>query len=297
MKAQLTPGKYVVAVSGGVDSMVLLDLLHGLPDVELVVAHFEHGIRKDSDEDRKLVEAAAKKYGLPFVFARGNLGAGVSEATARTVRYNFLRQVQKEQNAQAIITAHHQDDVLETAIFNLMRGTGRKGLSALQSTENLTRPLLHIYKDEILAYAREHHIKWREDSTNNDETYKRNFIRRQIMPRLNPQQKAALAAFVSRAQTSNAAIDAMLDELIKSGGATMGRQWFIMLPHQVSREVMAAWLRAHDVRDFDRPLIERLVIAAKVALPGKLIDVNADLVLHVQKHSLELRKRSPRKNR
>jgi len=291
MKVHLAPGKYVVAVSGGVDSMVLLDILRGLPDVELIVAHFEHGIRKDSDQDRKLVETTAEKYGLPFVYKHGNLGVGVSEATARTVRYNFLRQVQKEQNAAGIITAHHKDDVLETAIFNLIRGTGRKGLSALQSTADLVRPLLHIYKDEILAYAQEHHIKWHEDSTNTDETYTRNFIRRQIMPRLNARQKAELAAFVAHAETSNGAIDSMLDELIKRGGNSMDRQWFIMLPHQVSREVLATWLRAHNVRDFDKRLIERLVIAAKVAVPGKVSDINADLLLHVGKHSLELREK------
>src|SRR5260221_102633 len=128
MELNVNPGKYIVAVSGGVDSMALLDMLVVLPGLELVVAHFERGIRADSDQDRQLVAATAARYGLPFVFMRGNLGAGVSEAAARTARYAFLGRVRGAHNAGAIITAHHQDDVIETALINLVRGTGSRGL-------------------------------------------------------------------------------------------------------------------------------------------------------------------------
>src|SRR5438309_11792005 len=99
MELQIMPGKYVLAVSGGVDSMVLLDLLAAQPGIELIVAHFDHGIREDADADRQLVEAAATRYGLPFVAARGQLGAQASEATAREARYRFLQQVRQEQGA------------------------------------------------------------------------------------------------------------------------------------------------------------------------------------------------------
>src|SRR5690606_5271626 len=105
---KIRPGKYVVAVSGGVDSMVLLDLLRQKPKLELIVAHFDHGIRPDSAEDRKLVQRVAKHYDLPFVYAEGKLGPKASEALAREARYAFLRRVQAEQGAEAIITAHHQ---------------------------------------------------------------------------------------------------------------------------------------------------------------------------------------------
>src|SRR5437764_343012 len=127
------PGKYVVAVSGGVDSVALLDMLARSDDLKLVVAHFDHGIRKDSAKDRKFVEDLAKNYDLPFVYEEGHLGSGTSEAVARGARYDFLHRVKKSHGAQAIITAHHQDDVLETAIINLLRGTGRKGLTSLTS--------------------------------------------------------------------------------------------------------------------------------------------------------------------
>ena len=115
----LQPGTYVVAVSGGVDSMVLLDLLAKQPDIKLIVAHYDHGIRSDSKLDRELVASSAKKYKIPFVYESGNLGPGTSENQARIARYNFLRKVQKESKADAIVTAHHQDDALETAILNI----------------------------------------------------------------------------------------------------------------------------------------------------------------------------------
>ncbi len=285
----------MVAVSGGVDSMVLLDVVRQLPGVLLTVAHFEHGIRADSDEDRKLVEQTAKRYSLPFAYEHGNLGPNASEARARTARYDFLRRVQQQTGAAAILTAHHRDDVLETAIFNLLRGTGRKGLAPLGPNAGPIRPFTHIYKKELMAYARKHHIAWREDSTNSDETYTRNYIRHTIIPRLNEQQKQLLTAHISRAEQSNQVIDRLLDALLAPTENQLARGWFIMLPHQVAREVMATWLRQNGCRDFDRKEIERLVTAAKVALPGKTSDINRDLLLHIGKDSLEIRRR--RQNR
>ena len=100
MTIDLDSGKYVVAVSGGVDSMVLLDLLlKSTKRYELIVAHFDHGIREDSPADLKFVEALAKSHKLQFVIQRANLGSGVSEEVARTARYTFLNQVAKDNGA------------------------------------------------------------------------------------------------------------------------------------------------------------------------------------------------------
>src|SRR5689334_19288064 len=126
MITDVQPGKYVLAVSGGVDSMVLLHALQGRPGVKLVVAHYDHGIRPDSHEDRHLVQVVAAQHGLPFEYEEDWLGWGTSEETAREARYNFLERTRQRHKSDAIITAHHQDDVLETAIINLLRGTGRK---------------------------------------------------------------------------------------------------------------------------------------------------------------------------
>jgi tRNA(Ile)-lysidine synthase len=240
MKVEILPGKYVVAVSGGVDSMVLLDLLRQMPGVELVVAHFEHGVRQDSDEDRKMVQATAEKYGLTFVFDRGNLGAGVSEAAAREARYNFLRRVQKEQGARAIITAHHQDDLIETAIVNILRGTGRKGLSALGSGEHLVRPLLNVPKKDLLAYAKAHNLAWHEDSTNADDHYLRNYIRHQIMPRLGKDGRTQIVKHIEQAREANEELDALLAAQKPLSSPELDRRWFISLPYDIAASSTAA---------------------------------------------------------
>ena len=182
MDVSLKPGKYVVAVSGGVDSMVLLDLLKDQPHLKLIVAHYDHGIRPDSAKDRQLVQDVAAAYHLPMVFENGKLGSTASEATARQARYEFLERTRQTHSARAILTAHHQDDVLETAIINLIRGTGRRGLTALSSQPLIIRPLLHVSKADIRAYAEKQQLKWHEDSTNQDEKYLRNYIRRNWLP-------------------------------------------------------------------------------------------------------------------
>jgi len=294
MNIAVKPGKYVVAVSGGVDSMVLLDLLACQPDLDLVVAHFEHGIREDSDLDQQLVAEAAKQYNFPYIYERGQLGAGTSEAQARTARYAFLRRVKEHTKAAAIITAHHQDDVIETAIINVLRGTGRKGLSALGSNEGIVRPLLQVRKRDLLAYAGQHNLMWHEDSTNNSDTYLRNYIRHHLIGDLGEQGRALLLEYIERAAHANPLIDSLLLHEINAHQTSAGlaRAWFIMQPYDVSCEIMAAWLRCKGVRNFDRKTIERLVIAAKVDKPGNVRDVNAGYLLKVRKAYLELTKRT-----
>ncbi|MEK7152313.1 MAG: tRNA lysidine(34) synthetase TilS, partial [Patescibacteria group bacterium] len=282
-------------VSGGVDSMVLLDMLRQQPGLELTVAHFEHGIREDSDFDRMLVKKAAQRYGLPFVFERGNLGPHASEAQARDARYAFLRHVKEQTGAQAIITAHHQDDLIETAIINLLRGTGRRGLSSLRSTPELVRPLLDISKHALYGYAAKHpELVWRVDSTNQSDAYLRNYIRHHLTKRLGEASKELLLSYIEYAGESNPLIDSLLlhDINRNTREGALDRQWFIMLPYDVSCETMAAWLRAHNVRGFDRKAIERLVVSAKVARPGVTADVDAEHVLKISKATLEFLPRS-----
>ncbi len=284
----------MVAVSGGVDSMVLLDVLRSQPGMELVVAHFEHGIREDSDQDRQLVEATAKQYELPFVCEHGRLGAHPSEAAARDARYAFLRRVARDVQAAAIVTAHHQDDLLETAVLNLVRGTGRKGLSSLASGGDIQRPLLQTSKAAIKQYALQHAIAWHEDSTNRDDTYARNYIRHTILPRLGQEGRAQLLAHLQKAADTNPVIDELLMADLSRHHSDDGidRAWFIMLPYDVSCEVMAAWLRSHGVREFNRKGIERLVVVSKVSQPGKQFDVNAGYLLKVGRRTLRLCDRS-----
>jgi tRNA(Ile)-lysidine synthase len=281
MDIRLEPGSYVVAVSGGVDSSALLHHLYfqnwkaaqeGKPTPKLVVAHFDHGTREDSDKDRVLVQSLAKAYGLPFVYAEGKLGADTSEAKARKARYEFLRQVQKASEARAIITAHHQDDLMETAIINMIRGTGRRGLTSITSHPDLHRPALHLRKEELIDYAKKQGLKWREDSTNADTRYLRNHIRHNVLPKFDEAAKQKLRQIIVELQQQNQVLDHALINVLhqQSESGKIDRRWFNHLPHIVAKEVMATWLRAYGWRQIDRRKLEKLVVAAKVAKPGKL---------------------------
>ena len=174
---KVSPKKYLIAVSGGVDSVVLLDMLAKKHE-NILVAHFDHGIREDSKEDAIFVRQLAVKYGVKFFTKREELGANASEEKARRARYKFLRELSEKQNA-TIVTAHHLDDVIETIIINMVRGTGWRGLAVLNA-EDIYRPLINFKKQEIINYAKQNNLKWREDSTNSLNVYMRNIVRHKI---------------------------------------------------------------------------------------------------------------------
>lgn len=179
--------RYVIAVSGGVDSVVLLDALyhhknvgavdpwHEIEAGEIIVAHFDHGIRPDSADDAVFVAGLAEQYGLSFVTMREELGAEASEDTARRRRYTFLHRTCAENNAQ-LVTAHHVNDIAETIAINSIRGTGWRGL-AVMDTADIHRPFLGATKAEIRDYATRNGLQWHEDSTNTSSKYLRNRLR------------------------------------------------------------------------------------------------------------------------
>jgi tRNA(Ile)-lysidine synthase len=287
----------VLAASGGVDSMVLLDLLRKRSGIKLIVAHYDHGIRPGSAQDRKLVQDIARLHGLPFVHEAGKLGAGTSEAKARKARYMFLERVKLASGAQAILTAHHQDDVLETAIMNMMRGSGRRGLVALKSTDGLIRPLLDYDKEQIRDYAHAQALAWHEDSSNTDLKYMRNYIRHKILPKFSVGKRAEMLILLAQLAETNQELDAHLASLLHIQPALdkLDRAWFIQLPHDVAREVLHEWLRRHKVRDVTKKTIERLVVAMKTGHPSQRIDVDGTYVLEIRKGDLTLAARTARK--
>ena len=286
----IKPGRYVVAVSGGVDSVVLLHMLTIQPKLELIVAHFDHGIRDDSAKDRLFVQNLAKKYKLKFEYANGKLGKKASELQARKARYSFLNQVAKENDCRAIITAHHQDDVLETVIMNLLRGTGRKGLSSLKSSKEIIRPLLSFSKLQIIDYARVNKLKWREDSTNSDTKYFRNWLRLKIVPKLTANQRQKILQSEARMLKVNYEVDNILDKFINET-KLLDRQTIIMLPHKLAKELIAHWLRKNLIADFDSFLIEKIVIDSKTFANGKKTSVKKGVdILFTKTHLLLIRK-------
>lgn len=168
----------LVALSGGVDSVVLFDILWRRGRWPLMVAHVDHGMRPDSAADARFVQALAAAYGVKAVTTRLELGAGASEDQARQARYAFLHEQAKAHGAR-LVTAHHRNDVAETIAINLRRGTGWRGLGVL-ADPRIERPLIDLPKQTIYDYAARYRLEWREDSTNTDHTYLRNHLRQHI---------------------------------------------------------------------------------------------------------------------
>jgi tRNA(Ile)-lysidine synthase len=289
MEVNLEPGVYVVAVSGGVDSVVLLNMLSMQSDLKLVVAHYDHGTRKDSENDRHFVDNLAKTYHLPFVFDMGTLGYDASEAIARTYRYQFLEKVRTATGARAILTAHHQDDLLETMFINVLRGTGRKGISPMQTNTYVTRPLLGMTKQMLLDYAKAQKLTWREDPTNQDSKYLRNYLRNTILTKISPAQRAELVRLATEAQPRNQLIDELLTNQLhmQPGLDRLSRAWFCQLPHSVAREFLGHWLRLNHI-SFDARTIERLVVQLKTQAPGTTIMINSGWTFQLTKNDIRL---------
>jgi tRNA(Ile)-lysidine synthetase-like protein len=289
MDIKVPRGKYVLAVSGGVDSMVLLDLLSNLSGIEIIIAHFNHGIRPEAGNDEELVTKAARSYDLPIEVGRAELGQGASEEASRLARYDFLRAVQTRHRASKIITAHHQDDLIETALINLVRGTGRQGLSAISSNANVLRPLLGIPKSRLLQYAQTHKLKWHEDITNESADYLRNRLRRIIFANMTTAQRRELLDQLTRISSLNLAIDkniAILSQLI--GNRIIDRTLFSALPMKVGNEILVYRLRQTGVRDFDSRTINRLNLAIRIARADSTYPVRGGATLKVGQQTAEL---------
>ena len=146
----------MVAVSGGPDSVALLDLLHTLaPDLglSLVVAHADHGIQADSGTVGQAVAALARRYGLPFELGELRLGSEASETAARRARYAWLAEVQRHRAARYLVTAHHSDDQVETIVLRLLRGSGPAGLAGMpaRARGGLVRPLLPFTRRDLVV--------------------------------------------------------------------------------------------------------------------------------------------------
>lgn len=260
--------KYVVAVSGGVDSMALLDMMVRAGNRELVVAHFDHGIRSDSHLDEQLVRAAAARYGLVYETRREELGAAASEALARERRYAFLRAVAQKHGA-TIVTAHHLDDLVETVAINMQRGTGWRGLAVLDS--GLFRPLIDMEKSALIEYARRNGVEWREDSTNASQKYLRNRVRTHTHL-LSSDVKRELRALHAHQKSLKRSIEEEVRNLIGTG-PWYSRYFFTHLPTTVAQEC----LRELTKGQLTRPQLARLLHAIKVARPNSTYEAGSGI--------------------
>ncbi len=192
----------VVAVSGGADSLCLLDVLDGLetaPGLRLHVAHLDHGLRPESSLDAAAVAAEAGRRGLPYTVERHRppddrarrLGP---EGAARAVRYAFLRDVKEREGARYIATGHTRDDQAETMLLHLARGSGLAGAAGIRPVQgDLWRPLLAVSRHQTAAYCTARDLAPRHDPSNDDLAFSRNKVRHTVLPALETVQHAARA--------------------------------------------------------------------------------------------------------
>lgn len=268
--------RYLVAVSGGIDSTALLHMLVQQAEHELIVAHFDHGIRSDSAADARFVEGLAKQYNLPFVKKREELGVNTSEETARERRYKFLFSEAKKRDA-VVVTAHHADDVIETIAINIVRGTGWRGIGVLDNPQ-IIRPLLTMTKQEVLSYALERRLEWVEDSTNSSNVYLRNRIRHAIAGRLSLEQKRKILTIWQQQVALKRDIDQQVGASIHQNGE-YERYPLIVADPIVACELLRAMVVARAGIRPTRPQVERALMAVKTARSRATHEIGDGVVL------------------
>ncbi len=281
--------RILVAVSGGVDSMVLLALLQALAaryGWQLAVAHFNHQLRgRASDADERLVARTAQALALPFHSGRGEVralakGQGISiEMAARELRHKFLAGTARGRKCSAIATAHHADDQVELFFLRLLRGAGAEGLAGMKWSSpapmdgkvRMVRPLLAVSKEELVAFARREKILFREDASNISPDMLRNRLRHDLLPRVRQDYQPALSRVVLRLMELVGADAEVVEELAASWLAKFprGGGWS-RLAIGVQRRVLQRQLQQLKVTpDFE--LVEWLRLQ-----PGKRVSVEPD---------------------
>ncbi len=218
--------KIILAVSGGVDSVVLLHSFLRLSrefNLKLHVAHLDHGLRESSRRDARFVEELSSRFGVQCTVKRVEVvrkkGESLEEA-ARRVRYDFLKALKTALGFDFIATAHHKSDLSETMLYRIIRGTGVRGLVGIKPKSScLIRPLLIFTREEIERYASENALPYVIDETNFDIRYARNFIRHKVLPILkdiNPSIEDALFRLSQNANMFQSYVDSVISREMKN---------------------------------------------------------------------------------
>lgn len=265
--------KKILAVSGGIDSVVMLHRMRN--DSDVVVAHFDHGIRPNSDADCTFVEDLARQYGLPFYSERAELGPDCSEERARTARYAFLQRLADELDGQ-IYTAHHRDDVVETMAINILRGTGWRGIAPFWDNQ-IQRPLLALTKSDIYQYATEHGLHFRQDQTNTEDDYLRNRVRHA----LTREQRDKLYEIYQRQLPLRWEIEQILAQIEPAN------QYPKELVADNGQEIFRQILRNHKIY-LTRPQLDRALNALETYAPGKRFSLDKNHYLNIKRYYFQI---------
>ncbi len=314
------PGRRVlVAVSAGIDSSVLFHALHGLAgslELDLCIGHVNHGLRGEaSDADETAVRELAAKYDVPLRVARvepNRLRTGRTsrerptlQEAARRARYDALRALAGELRAERLATAHTLDDQAETVLLRILRGSGPDGLGGIPERSPdgfVVRPLLRVSRQEIVAYAGEKGLSWREDASNADPAFARARLRGHWLPGLreafNPRLLRAIGDLAEAQRRDSEWIAEMVQEASErlftvepAGGLRIARHGWEDLPEPLARRVVRLALRRSGAaRDISRVHIERVVASLRSGRSGSRIELPGGLELACEHDAFRLRR-------
>jgi tRNA(Ile)-lysidine synthase len=317
LRAAHTPARgetLLIALSGGADSVALLDALALLSrprGFRLVAAHLDHRLRPDSGEDAVFCEGLCRQLGVALRLGTAEVGAraqrerGGLEQAARRERYAFLRVVREEVQAAAIAVAHTRDDQAETLLLRLLRGAGTTGLGAMRARSgDVVRPLLAVSRQEVLAHLHERSLAWREDPTNADPAQRRNRVRHELLPyleqRFNPRIRAALARsaalLADEAALVRAGGDALLARIGREaeGGFALRRAGLAQAPPALARAAVRQVLaRVGGLRQVGAAHVERaLQLARGAGATGRRVPLPGGRQARVTRGELWIERRS-----
>ncbi len=285
--------KKILAVSGGVDSMVLLDIFLKHEPENIVVAHFNHGTRPSADIDEEFVRQKCEEFGIPFESSKLPLGEGVSEEEAREKRYAFLYHVANKYQGE-ICTAHHLDDLLESVVINLIRGTFWRGLAPFGNSK-IRRPLvdLKMNKTDILRYAGENHLCFRQDPTNYQDDYLRNRVRESLKS-LGKEKKMAVLGLTEKQKILREEIEKNLENLLETilmrnsqGEIFFRRDCFQTEEIATSSEILRSICLEANI-SLTRPQLLNFLEAIKNYQPGKKFNLPKDKMATISRDFVRL---------
>ncbi|HEX4697670.1 MAG TPA: tRNA lysidine(34) synthetase TilS [Candidatus Udaeobacter sp.] len=275
LQAFAPDARYLIGVSGGRDSVALLRWLIGLGYKKLIVCHLNHQLRgRSSDADARFVKKLAAKYQLDFELGTANIRAFAKkkrtsiETAAREARYSFFAKVAERRRCNTLFLAHHADDLVETFLFNLIRGAGLTGLAAMRQVSTrdaddfeltLVRPFLSIWRKDIDSYIREHRLNFREDASNKNLAPTRNRIRRRVIPYLEKMLGRNIRQNIWRTAIIAGEEETWINnQLPSSTGAQVSVAGLRELPIALQRRAILQWLRAQNISDVGFDVIERV---------------------------------------
>jgi tRNA(Ile)-lysidine synthase len=266
---------YLIGVSGGRDSSALLHWLISAGYKKLIVCHLNHQLRgRSSDADARFVQKLAGKYRADFELGAAKVRVLAKkkkmsiETAAREARYSFFAKAAKRHRCHTIFLAHHADDLVETFLLNLFRGTGAAGLAAMHEVSvrciydvdlTIVRPLLRIWRAEIDRFVREHRLKFREDASNKNLIPLRNRIRRRVIPDLERLLGRNIRQNIWRTATITADEENWINsQLPDASDVDLSVKKLRELPVAFQRRQILKWLRARNVADIGFEAVERV---------------------------------------